>query len=86
MAGIVYILCALTSILCTILLWKSFMKTRSRLLFWCSFGFAGFALNNSLLFVDLIVFPEVNYIINYRTLPAVLGMIVMIYGLVMEDV
>lgn len=86
MAGIVYILCALTSGLCAILLWRAFMKNKARLLFWCSLGFIGFALNNIMLFVDLIVFPEVNYIINYRTLPAVIGMVVMIYGLIMEEV
>lgn len=86
MAGIVYILCALTSLLCAVLLIRGYMKNKFRLLFWCSFGFIGFTINNILLFVDLIVFPDVSYIINFRTLPAVIGMGTMIYGLIMEEV
>lgn len=86
MAGIVYILCALTSLLCAILLYKAYSRSKFRLLFWSSLGFAGFTANNILLFVDIILFPEVNYIINFRSLPGLLGMIVMIYGLIMEEV
>lgn len=86
MAGIVYILCAITSLVCAILLYRGYLHNRYRLLFWCSLGFTGFALNNVLLFLDLIIFPSVNYIINFRTLPALIGMMIMIYGLVMEEV
>jgi hypothetical protein len=86
MAGIVYILCALTSLLCAVLLYRAYSRSKLRFLFWCSFGFWGFTFNNVLLFIDLIIFPEINYIINIRTLPAVFGMVVMIYGLIMEEV
>lgn len=86
MAGIVYILCALTSLLCACLLYRAYTKNKFRLLFWCSLGFMGFTLNNILLFIDVIVFPDVTYIIYFRTLPALIGMIVMIYGLIMEEV
>lgn len=86
MAGVVYILCTLTSLVCAILLLRAYMRTKSRLLFWCFSGFAGFALNNILLYIDLIVFPNLNYIINFRTVPAFIGMMIMIYGLIMEEV
>lgn len=86
MAGIVYLLCAFTSLLCAVLLYRAYSRSKYRLLFWCCLGFSGFALNNVLLFVDIIVFPSVNYIINFRTLPALIGMVVMIYGLIMEEV
>lgn len=86
MAALVYVLCALTSLLCVILLGRAYMETKAKLLFWCCLGFAGFALNNTILFLDIVVFPEVDYLINYRTFPAVVGMIVMIYGLIMEEV
>lgn len=86
MAGIVYILCALTSLLCTLLLVRAYLNTRSKLLFWCCFGFLGFALNNALLFIDMVLFPDVTFIIQYRALPSVLGMMVMVYGLVMEEI
>lgn len=86
MAAVVYALCALTSLVCAVLLYRAYLTTKAKLLFWCCMGFVGFALNNSLLFMDLVVFPEVTWILNYRTAPAVLGMVVMIYGLIMEEV
>lgn len=85
MAGIVYILCALTSLVCSIMLFRAYTRNKFRLLFWCSFGFFGFALNNLLLFTDLIVLPK-NDLISMRTLPALFGMVIMIYGLIMEEV
>lgn len=85
MAGLVYILCAITSLVCSVMLLKAYFANRFRLLFWCGLGFIGFALNNVLLFLDLIVVPEID-IVNFRTLPALLGMVVMIYGLIMEEV
>lgn len=86
MAAIVYILCAITSLVCAIMLFKAFQRNKFRLLFWSCLGFTGFAVNNILLFIDVIVFPDVTYIIYFRTIPAVIGMIVMIYGLVMEEI
>lgn len=86
MAAIVYALCALTSLLCAVLLGRAYFNTRAKLLFWCCLGFVGFAFNNILLFIDVILLPDVTWIIYFRSLPAVLGMIVMIYGLIMEEV
>lgn len=86
MAAVVYLLCAFTSFLCAILLFKAFRKNQFRLLFWSSMGFTGFAISNILLIVDLLVFPEVTYIIHFRSIPALVGMITMIYGLIMEEV
>lgn len=86
MAAVVYLLCAITSLVCAIMLFKAWSKSKFRLLFWSSLGFTGFAINNILLFIDVVVFPEVTFIINVRTVPAVIGMVVMIYGLIMEEV
>lgn len=86
MATVVYLLCAFTSLLCAIMLFRAFRKSQFRLLFWSSMGFTGFALSNILLIVDLLVFPDVTYIINFRSIPAVIGMVTMIYGLIMEEV
>jgi len=86
MAAIVYLLCAITSFLCAVMLFKAFRHSKFRLLFWSCLGFTGFAINNVLLFLDVVVFPEVTFIINIRTIPAVIGMVVMIYGLIMEEV
>lgn len=86
MAGVVYLLCAFTSLVCAWLLYRAYSHNKFRLLFWCCLGFTGFSINNILLFIDIIVLPQVDYIINFRTIPALIGMLVMIYGLIMEEV
>jgi len=84
MAEVVYALCAITSILCAALLWRGFRTSRIRLLLWASLCFIGFALNNLLLFVDLILLPQVDLFL-WRTLPALLGVMLFLYGLVRES-
>lgn len=55
MAAAVYLLCALTSALCAVLLLRAWAATRQRLVLWTGVGFAGLAVNNALLVADLIV-------------------------------
>jgi hypothetical protein len=82
-AKYVYLLCALTSLLATVLLWKNFRKTGLRLLFWSSICFLGFTINNIMLFVDVIVLPDVD-LAAARTLPAVLGLCALLFGFIWE--
>lgn len=84
MAGAVYILCAVMSLTCSILLIKGYSQNKFRLLFWSSIGFLGFALNNILLFVDLILIPGYDLTV-LRTLPALAGMILLIHGLITDS-
>ena len=84
MAEAVYALCAATSVLCALLLLRGYRDTRTRLLFWASLCFAGLALNNVLLCVDLILVPPVDLFV-WRTAPAVAGMSVLLYGLIWES-
>ena len=60
MIEIVYALCALASSFCALLLVRSYWKTRVRLVLWASLTFAGLALNNALLFIDLVIVPSVD--------------------------
>jgi hypothetical protein len=83
MAELVYLLCALTSMFCAALLIRSYLESKVSLLLWSTFCFVGLALNNILLFVDLIVFPEVD-LSMWRNVPALVGMLLMVYGLVWE--
>jgi len=55
MAEVVYILCTATSILCAVLLFRSYRASRTRLLFWSSLCFMGLAVNNVMLILDLYV-------------------------------
>lgn len=80
---IVYALCALTSIACAWLLLRGYARTHVRLLLWSGLCFTGLALNNILLFIDVRVLPDVDLSI-VRTIPAVLGVLVLIFGLVWE--
>jgi hypothetical protein len=80
---IVYGLCALTSIACAVLLARGYLASRARLLLWSALCFTGLALNNILLFIDLRIIPQLDLSV-WRTIPAVIGIAVLIYGLVWD--
>lgn len=81
-AILVYILCAATSGFCAVLLLRGYAKSRARLLFWSGLCFTGLALNNLLLVVDVHV-PAVD-LSFWRTVPALAGISLLVYGLVWE--
>lgn len=83
MAGLVYVLCAVTSLACAVLLLRAYKQSRVRLLFWSGLCFVGLALNNALLFIDLKVLPETDLFL-LRSLPALLGILILIYGLIWD--
>lgn len=84
MATIVYALCGLTSIACAVFLLRGFFSTGARLLLWAGLCFVGLAINNVLLFVDLSVIPDMDLSV-WRSLPALAGLLLLIYGLVWES-
>lgn len=84
LANAIYALCALTSIVCAVLLVRGHRQSRVRLLFWSAWCFAGLALNNILLLLDLRVLPQVDLEV-WRTIPAVIGVALLVYGLVWES-
>ena len=79
----VYVLCALTSIACTFLLLASYRRTRERLLLWSGLCFAGLALNNVLLFLDLVVVPSIDLSL-WRSGVALVSVSLLVVGLVWE--
>ena len=56
----VYLLCVLTSALCAVLLGRSYLLTRKRLLLWSSLCFALLAANNLVVVLDLAVLPTID--------------------------
>jgi hypothetical protein len=80
---VVYALCALTSIACAALLFRGYYRSRVRLLLWSGFCFAGLALNNVLLFIDVRVLPQTDLSV-IRSIPALAGVIVLIFGMIWE--
>ena len=83
MAEITYALCALASTACALLLWSGYRRSRAKLLLWSALCFAGLALNNGLLFVDLILLPAVDLSV-LRSAVALLAMLTLLWGLVWE--
>jgi hypothetical protein len=83
MATLIYGLCALTSVLCAVLLLRGYLASGARLLLWAGLCFVGLGLNNTLLFVDLGLIPEVDLTV-WRSMPALVGLALLIYGLVWE--
>lgn len=83
MATLVYVLCALTSLACAVLLLRGYAQNGVRLLLWVGLCFVGLALNNVLLVVDVRVVPDVDLSL-WRSLPALAGLMLLIYGLVWE--
>jgi hypothetical protein len=79
----VYILCALTSIACAVLLLRGYLRARTRFLLWSSLCFIGLAVNNVLLFLDKVVFPATDLSLA-RSLSALVAMAMLVYGLVWD--
>ena len=85
MAAAIYTLCALTSILCFVLLWRSWRRSGARLLFWSALCFAALSVNNVLLVLDRVVFPvEVDLAIP-RLVAALIAVLLLLFGLVWEE-
>lgn len=84
MAETVYVLCALTSIACAGLLIRGYWQARERLLLWASLCFVGLAINNVLLFVDVIVVPAVDLSV-LRAGVALAAMALLLHGLIWEQ-
>jgi hypothetical protein len=80
----VYLLCMATSLLCLILLARSYWRSRTRLLLWSALCFVFLALNNLLLFVDVVVFPVEVDLLPYRQLTSLLAVGVLLYGFIWE--
>jgi hypothetical protein len=83
MATAVYVLCAALSLLCTVLLVRGFVRSRSRLLLWSALCFVFLAINNILLVVDLSIVPDTDLAI-VRTATGLAGPVVLLYGFIFD--
>jgi hypothetical protein len=84
MAELIYAACALASLFCAALLIRSYLQTRLRLSLLSCLCFAGLALNNLLLFIDLVVVTQVDLSL-VRASVALAAVAILVVGLVMED-
>jgi len=86
MPGLVYILCAITSVGSAVLLLRAAFFRGARissggLLFWSSLCFFAMAANNVLLYMNYIVFPDVDLLLASR-LATVVGIVLLNIGLI----
>ena len=84
MAPAVYILGALVSLACAILLLRGYFLGRKKLLLFSGLCFTGLSLSNVLVFVDLVIFPDVN-LYRLRLGTALIAMLLLLYGLIWES-
>jgi hypothetical protein len=66
------------------MLFRGYRASRGKLLFWSSLCFAGLALNNVLLFLDLVVVPQFDLSVG-RSIIALIALMMLIIGLVWES-
>lgn len=83
MAPVVYVLCALASLACSALLVRGWARSRSRFLFWASLCFAGLALSNVLLVIDLVMLPQVD-LLTCRQLVTLAALVVLTWGFIWD--
>ena len=81
MAAFIYLLCAATSLVCWVLLFRGYRQTRARLLFWVALFFVSLTVENIGLFLDEIIFIHTD-LWWYRTSCGLLGVCFLLYGLI----
>ncbi len=84
MRAAVYVLSFATNLVCAFLLLRAYQRVLKRLLLWSGLCFAGLALSSAMVFVDLIVFPEVDLFL-LRLVLGIGAMALLIYGLIFEE-
>jgi hypothetical protein len=79
--GIVYALCAVTALLCAVLLLRAYLRVRSKLLLWSALCFGGLMLSNAVLVLDKLVYTEVD-LQPARLVLTLVSLLLLLYGLI----
>jgi hypothetical protein len=85
MSEVIFILCALMSVVCSLALARGYRDSKTKLLFWGALCFGFLALNNIFLCIDLLVFPTVD--LNgplWRNLLSAIAGGLLLFGLIGE--
>lgn len=84
MNAALYILTCFTTLLCSVLLLRAFMRVHRKLLLWSGLCFLGLTVSNLFKIADLLVFRDID-LYSYRVGAAALAMALLLYGLVWES-
>jgi hypothetical protein len=80
---LVFLLCIAASLTCVWLLFRGWRRTGTRLLFWSALCFIGLAVNNLLVFADLVLLPDID-LRPLRVGTSLLAIGVLLWGLIWE--
>ena len=81
----VYVMCALTSAACAVMLLRGYLRSRTRFLLWSCLCFIALFANNLMLMVDQVVVPErVLFPAHWRSTAALVGLSLLVFGLVWD--
>ena len=83
-AGLVYLLGAVVTLTCGIMLFRGYARSRRRLLLWSGICFFTLAISHVLLFIDLEVLPKDVDLYFWRLITAAVAMMLLVYGLIWE--
>jgi hypothetical protein len=84
MRSLVYILNSVTFATCSGLLARAYWRVRQRLLLWSALCFAGLAISNLLVFLDLVMLPQSD-LYMLRLITAAVAMLLLLFGLIWES-
>jgi len=79
----VYLLCFATSAACAILLARSYVASRARILLWSSICFILLAANNLVVVIDMLLIPEINFRLP-RLVLALAAVSVLLFGFIWD--
>ncbi len=81
---LLFLLAALTSFGCLVLLFRGYARTGVRLLLWSGLCFIFLTANNVLLFVDAVIWPTQADLRLYRLGAALAGVACLLYAFIWE--
>lgn len=80
---VVYLLCFATSATCAVLLARSYLASRARLLLWSAICFLLLATNNLVVVFDMLLIPDVSFRL-LRLVLALAAVSVLLFGFVWD--
>jgi hypothetical protein len=66
-----------------VLLFRAYGRSDLRLLLWSALCFVGLSIGNTLLFIDLVVYPDVD-LLPWRLAASLAGLLFLLYGFIWE--
>jgi hypothetical protein len=81
---VLYLLSILTCLGCTVLLVRQYRRARARLLMWSALCFIGLSVANILLYVDLVLTPDLDLRI-FRHSTTLASLACLLYGFIRDS-